>query len=314
MNIADSERIAAVLELKGYSPTDEKRADLIIINACSVRQKAVDRIWGVVKNWQKQKKEIIITGCVLPSDRKKLAEKGIGYKNFSQIDFDPNFITYNLSRITYIPIMAGCDNFCSYCAVPFTRGREKSRAEKEIIDDVERALKNGSKNILLLGQNVNSYKFGFARLLKKIDNLPAKFAFNFMSSNPHDMTDEIIDTFSKLKKWSHELHLPLQSGDDEILKAMNRKYDSAQYLKLIKNLKLKIKKLVLTTDIIVGFPGETKAQFNNTVKICKKIGFKKAYLGQYSPRPGTVSAKMDDNVPSLEKKRRWLVLNKLINK
>ncbi len=313
MNISDSERIAAILNSKGYTASDEKKADLITINACSVRQKAVDRIWGKIKKWQGQKKKIILTGCVLPSDKKKFAEKGIGYTKFQNSDFS-KLITYNLSPITYVPIMTGCDNFCSYCAVPYTRGREKSRPMKDIIDDVERALKNGSKNILLLGQNVNSYKYDFAKLLKTIDNLEGNFKFNFISSNPHDMTDVIVTTLSKLEKWPHELHLPLQSGDDIILHQMNRKYNSTQYLRLIENLKLQIENLKLTTDVIVGFPGETKAQFNNTIKLCKKIKFQKAYIARYSPRPGTVAAKLKDDVPSEEKKRRWKLLDNLINK
>lgn len=312
MNIADSERIDSFLRSKGNKATDEKHADLIVINACSVRQKAVDRIWGKIKIWVPQKKKIIITGCVLPTDKKKLAEKGIKFQDFQNSDFS-KIIPYNLSPITYVSIMTGCNNFCSYCAVPYTRGREKSRPLEDIIEDVNKALQAGSKNILLLGQNVNSYQFGFSNLLKKIDSLDGDFEFNFMTSNPHDMTEEIIDTFSKLKKWPRELHLAMQSGDDEILKKMNRKCSSDQYLKLIENLKLKIKNLVLTTDIIVGFPSESEKQFENTLKICKKIGFKKAYISQYSPRAGTVSAKMKDDILPSEKKRRWNILNDLIN-
>jgi len=323
MNVSDSERIATILESQGYEASDEKLADLIVINACSVRQKAVDRIWGGIKKWQAQKKKIILTGCVLPTDKKKFAEKGIGYTDFYNNDFF-KIIPHNLSPITYdehqrdksfayIPIMTGCDNFCSYCAVPYTRGREKSRPIRNVISDIKRALRNGAKEILLLGQNVNSYQYGFAHLLKTINNLPGDFKFNFISSNPHDMTDEIIETFANLKKWSHELHLPLQSGDDEVLKKMNRKYTVKQYLALISKLKNKISNIKLTTDIIVGFPGETKTQFNNTVELCKKIKFDKAYIAQYSPRPGTVAAKLKDDVPQKEKKRRWLVLEKLIN-
>jgi tRNA-2-methylthio-N6-dimethylallyladenosine synthase len=222
--------------------------------------------------------------------------------------------------------MTGCDNFCSYCAVPYTRGREISRPFNDIISDIKQALKNGSKEILLLGQNVNSYykrssvynrkidNRHFIKLLTTIDNLPGDFKFNFISSNPHDMSNKLIKTLAKLKKWPRELHLPLQSGDDEILRKMNRKYNRHQYLKLVANLKSQIPDLKLTTDIIVGFPGETKEQFNNTVKLCKKIGFKKAYIAQYSPRPGTAAAKLKDDVPAKEKKRRWQLLNRLINK
>ncbi len=313
MNISDSEKIAIILEAKGHKLSTEKFAKLIVINACSVRQRAVDRIWGKIKIWIPQKKKVIITGCVLSSDRKKLLKKGINYVDFSK---DINLISNShfSSPITYVPIMTGCDNFCSYCAVPYTRGRENSKNMDKVILKIKKAAEGGSKNILLLGQNVNSYEYGFAKLLKKIDNLDGDFSFNFMSSNPHDMTNEIIETFSKLKKWPKELHLAMQSGDDEILKKMNRKCLSAQYLMLVNSLKKLIPDIILTTDIIVGFPGETKLQFNNTVKICKKIGFKKAYISQYSPRAGTVSAKLTDDVSQEEKKKRWKILDNLINK
>jgi len=345
MNISDSQRIARVLESCGLKPGSEKEADLIVVNACSVRQSAVDRIYGKLKNWPGKK--ILITGCVLPHDKEKLAKKvdlifaikdlpklprllsKIFGKNYHAI---PPLIpeTYNLKprdkSEAFVPIMTGCDNFCSYCAVPYTRGREISRPFNDIISDIKQALKNGSKEILLLGQNVNSYykrssvynrkidNRHFIKLLTTIDNLPGDFKFNFISSNPHDMSNKLIKTLAKLKKWPRELHLPLQSGDDEILRKMNRKYNRHQYLKLVANLKSQIPDLKLTTDIIVGFPGETKEQFNNTVKLCKKIGFKKAYIAQYSPRPGTAAAKLKDDVPAKEKKRRWQLLNRLINK
>jgi len=320
MNVSDSERIATILEREGCKASDEKNADLIIVNACSVRQKAVDRIWGKIKIWQPAGKKIVLTGCVLPSDKKKFAKKGIEYTDFHNdnfFDIIPHFTPacrQTRSHISYIPIMTGCDNFCSYCAVPLTRGREKSRPIRNVISDIKRALENGSKEILLLGQNVNSYKFGFGKLLKKIDNLPCDFKFNFISSNPHDMTDELIETFAQLKKWPRELHLPLQSGDGEVLKKMNRKYTSNQYLKLVANLKSQISNLKITTDIIVGFPDESKEQFQNTIKLCKKMCFDKAYIAQYSPRPGTASAKLIDDVSKTEKKRRWLILENLINK
>ncbi|KKQ74086.1 MAG: MiaB family RNA modification protein [Berkelbacteria bacterium GW2011_GWB1_38_5] len=377
MNVSDSQRIATKLESVGYKSASEKEADLVIVNACSVRQKAVDRIWGGIKNWSRDGKKILITGCVLPSDKKKFFDRNVKFFDIKNLKNIINFIDkYSFilenkrisskssldyfhiepkqnSKVAYIPIMTGCDNFCSYCAVPYTRGREVSRPMDDIMAEVKDAIKNNTKEIWLLGQNVNSYgiksKHGhseppagseespanagshirertfiniqddtinnkdFIKLLKEIDNLPGNFKFNFMSSNPHDMSDEIIKTFSELKKWPRELHLAMQSGDDEILKKMNRKCTSTQFLTLIKKLKEKIPTIIIGTDIIVGFPGETKTQFNNTVKICKKIGFEKAYAAQYSPRPGTVSAKMEDNVSAEEKKRRWLVLDKLIN-
>jgi len=360
MNVSDSQRIAAKIESLGYKSAPEKDADLVIVNACSVRQKAVDRIWGGIKKWQAQNKQIIITGCVLSMDQKKLKSKGVLFFNINNLPglknvlTKPSNILQNIGvfskedlgylkikpkkegKVTYIPIMTGCDNFCSYCAVPYTRGREISRPMKDIMADVKNALANGFKTILLLGQNVNSYGISryrrdrcysgksdnlkFIKLLETVDNLVGDFKFNFISSNPHDMSDELIRTLATLKKWPRELHLPLQSGDDEILRKMNRKYNSKQFLDLVSDLKLKIpaspaggKNLKLSTDIIVGFPGETKAQFNNTVKICKKIKFTKAYISQYSPRPGTTAAKLKDDVSQKVKKHRWLILNKLIN-
>jgi len=366
MNIADSQKITTILDSLGYKSASEYEADLIVINACSVRQKAVDRIWGGIKKWQKSDKKIILTGCVLPADRKKFAQKGIRFFPIQNLfdlkklkksqdkhsnipclagrqvqniggsinnyfEIKPKFKIKSKHEkdndIAYVPIMTGCDNFCSYCAVPLTRGREKSRPIKDVVSDAKRALKNGSKEILLLGQNVNSYGIKklrsstnylknsgkFIKLLKTIDSLPGKFTFNFISSNPDDMSDGLIKTLAKLKKWPRELHLPLQSGDDTILRKMNRKYTSNQYLVLVKNLKSQISNLKISTDIIVGFPAETKKQYDNTVKFCRKIKFKKAYISQYSPRPGTAAAKLDDDVPALEKKRRWNKLDKFIN-
>ncbi len=377
MNISDSQRIAQKLEDLGYkSAPADGGAGLVIINACSVRQTAVDRIWGRIKVWQNGNKKVFITGCVLPADKKKFLAKNIIFFNIQELSKLGKIIKHlslraaaplgmqqsfdkidchglrprNDTNIALIPIMTGCDNFCSYCAVPYTRGREVSRPMEDVINDVQDALKNSFKEILLLGQNVNSFhpintviarseatrqsedtkdrhgqqwprddritsidNTAFINLLKTIDELPDDFQFNFISSNPHDMSDELIETFSKLKKWPRELHLAMQSGDDEILKKMNRKYTSSQYLALISKLKNQISNIILTTDIIVGFPDETKKQFENTVKICQKIGFQKAYISQYSPRPGTAAAKLKDNVPKAEKKRRWLILDRLIN-
>jgi len=358
-NYYDAEHIAHLLEKMGYVLGTEKNANIIVVFACSVRQKPIDRIFGKIKNWQKlpQKPKIILCGCVLPRDKKTMSEKidlitdtdnfsrdfkklqiskinKIGIKNKKKISLKPKDIN---SDTAMVPIMFGCNNFCTYCAVPYTRGREKSRDEKEIITEIKKQLQNGKKKILLLGQNVNSFQFSvvsgqssvnrelktenrklttdiipFATLLKKIDAIPGDFTFNFTSSNPHDFHESLINTLPKLKKWERVLQLPLQSGDDEILRKMNRKYTQAQFFRLISNIKYQIPNLKLTTDIIVGFPGETKEQFNNTVKLCKQIGFSKIYAAQYSPRPGTPAAKMTDDVSQKEKKRRWDVINSLM--
>ncbi len=310
-NVADSERIASKLNALGYRiAKDEKDADLLVLNACSVRQSAVNRLYAKVNKYKNKK--IILAGCVLEADKKKLKNK---INEFWHPDeyFNLVPITSNIDT-AYIPIMTGCDNFCTYCAVPYTRGREKSRPAKEIIDEIKKLVKKGYQEIWLLGQNVNSYKYDFPKLLKIINDIPGDFEIHFMSSHPKDMSDELIEIISRDKKISKEIHLPVQSGNNEILKKMNRKYTVSHYKNLIKKIRKKITEAKISTDIIVGFPGETKKQFQNTVKLAKEIKFDKAYIGKYSPRPGTAAAKLKDNVPLEEKKRRWKILNEIINK
>ncbi len=336
MNISDSQRIESKLNSLGYESASEQEADLVVVNSCSVRQKGIDRIWGGIKKWRAGGKQILITGCVLESDRKKYAARdiqflhiddlphlssvipdrtgsGSGIQNNNNVNHYLDIIPELSGSIAYIPIMTGCNNFCSYCAVPYTRGREVSRKPEDITAEVKIALNKGFEEIWLLGQNVNSYDFDFSKLLQAVDNFEGDFKFNFISSNPQDMSDELIETFSNLKKWTKELHLAMQSGDDEILRKMNRKCTSTQFLELVDKLKSKIQNLKLSTDIIVGFPSETEEQFNHTFDACQKIGFFKAYVNQYSPRVGTVSAKMKDDVPASDKKRRWEILDQLIN-
>lgn len=220
----------------------------------------------------------------------------------------------------YIPIMTGCNNFCSYCVVPYTRGREVSFPAKKIISEVKKALKNGAKEIWLLGQNVNSYKdpsknmpANFPKLLKMVNDLPGNFVLNFTSSHPKDFSDELIETMAKCEKLSMDLNLPIQSGDDAVLKRMNRPYTVAQYKNLVKKIRKVLPKIRLSTDIIVGFPGETKKEFTNTVKTLKEIGYGVAFVNKYSPRAGTAAAKMKDDVSWEEKKSREKVLINLIN-
>lgn len=330
MNIADSERIASILQSCGLNPAStEEEADLIVVNACSVRQKAVDRIYGKLRDWGNKK--ILITGCVLPHDKKKLANKVDLIFDIKDLPKLPKMLsipplfpkTYHLSprdkNEAFVPIMTGCNNFCTYCAVPYTRGREVSRAEEDIIEEVKKLLSEGVKKITLLGQNVNNYgldlkQSSFIELLKKIITIPGDFKISFLTSNPWNFPDELIEIVANEPKLVKEIHLPVQSGDDEVLRKMNRKYTVKQYLKIIENLKLKIENLYLSTDIIVGFPGETKKAFENTVKLCQKAKFDKAYIAMYSPRPGTVSARVfKDDVPQEEKKRRWKILDGLIN-
>lgn len=330
VNEADSERMAGVLEKKGYRPAKSiELADLIIINSCSVRESAENRAFGLINNLTMNKgvkQKIILTGCMVGSAKKtprrytvnqlrarlplgvelKLTEELV-----NNLQFD-NLVIRNSKINALIPIMEGCDHFCSYCVVPYARGKEKSRDFKEIICEVKELVRRGYKEITLLGQNVNSYKPSFAKLLVALDKISGLKKISFMTSNPWDLKDEIIEAMS-LPKIDRYLHLPVQSGDDEILKKMNRPYTARRYLKLVKKIRRQIPNIQIGTDIIVGFPGETAKQFNNTVRLCRKVGFVKAYVSRYSPRPGTAAFKLKDDVSSAEKRRRWKILENLIN-
>ena len=322
MNISDAERIASVLESKKYKKTDNlSEANLVVVVACSVRKSAVDRVYGLVEKIKKLKKrpQTILTGCVLAKDKIKFE------KSFDKVldikDWEKNYLKikpkYSSKKLAYVPIMTGCNNFCSYCVVPYTRGREISRSAKDIICEVKNLVKNNYNEIWLLGQNVNSYKdekINFPKLLKLVNDVPGYFKLNFTTSHPKDFSDELIETMTKCPKLSMDLNLPIQSGDDEILKKMNRPYTVAQYKNLVKKIRQAIPNIRLSTDIIVGFPGETKKQFNNTVKVLKEIKYGVAFINKYSPREGTTAAKLEDNVPWEEKKRREKILIDLVNK
>jgi len=357
MNISDSEKIAVLLQHQGYKPAKtEDRANLIVLNCCSVRQAAMHRVYDKISRYY-GKKKIVLAGCVLEKDKNALKEKVAEiwhpdeYFNCSNLAVDRSRSSAD-KMIFYVPIMTGCNNFCSYCAVPFTRGREKSRPAEEIIAEAKALIKNGVKEIMLLGQNVNSYQFKnqkskikitsqnsklekekychsecneespayagrliyFPQLLQSINALPGNFRLSFMTSHPKDMSDELIKTIAKCEKLVKELHLPIQSGDNTILRKMNRRYTTKHYLGLLKKIRQAIPDIKITTDIIVGFPGETKKQFENTVKLCKAAKFNGAFIAKYSPRPGTAAAKLKDDVPISEKKRRWRILDTLINK
>jgi len=325
MNYSDSERIAAVLEKAGYQKTlSEDEADLIVINMCSVRKSAVDRIAGNFKKYQKYKKKnpelkIVLTGCVLESDRKRFE------KLFDVVETRHCLVStakpkYQSKFSAYVPIMTGCNNFCSYCVVPYTRGREYSRPAEEVISEITKLIDNNYEEIILLGQNVNSYEskntktkiITFPVLLKLINNIPGNFWIRFLTSHPKDMTEELIKTISECKKITPYIHLALQSGDDEILKKMNRKYTAKHFLNLVKMIRKYIPDVAISTDIIVGFPTETEEQFQNTVEVMKKARFDMAYINKYSPRTGTVSYKMKDNVSWEEKKRREKILTEIL--
>lgn len=315
MNVSDNEKIASVLERRGYRrASKEKEADLIAVNMCSVRQSAVDRAYAKINKYYKTKK-IILAGCILQTDKKKLKDKVAEFWHPDKyFECSPK---YQNESSVFVPIMTGCNNFCAYCVVPYTRGREVSRKADEIIKEVKSLIKKGYKEIILLGQNVNSYKnkkVNFPDLLKKINTLKGGFRLNFLTSHPKDMSDELIETMAQCKKLTPCLHLPMQSGDNQILKKMNRHYTTTQYKNLIRKIRQKIPGIKISTDIIVGFPDETKKQFQSTANLCKAVKFDKAYISKYSARPGTPAAELKDNVSLQEKKRRWQILEKLINK
>ncbi len=339
MNISDSERISAVLDSIKYKMTPNiNEADLIIVNMCSVRQPAVDRVHFLAHKFKKLKEKnpnftTILTGCVLGKDKKAFAKGFDHVIDIKEIRKLPNLIAnaseellpsdyldiapkYSSKNIAYVPIMTGCNNFCTYCVVPHTRGREVSRPAEKIISEIKNLVKSGHKEIWLLGQNVNSYKnknVNFPKLLKMVNDIPGDFTLNFTTSHPKDFSDELIKTMQNCKKLLKRLNLPIQSGDEKILKKMNRPYTAAQYKNLVKKIRKAIPDISLSTDVIVGFPGETKKQFENTVKISKEIGFDLAFINKYSPRAGTAAAKLKDDVPWPEKKKREKILIKLIN-
>ena len=361
MNKSDSERIATVLEGRGYKPASkENEADLIVVNMCSVRQSAVDRVYGKInqisniKNQNdKVKCKIILTGCILPGDKRKLKNKVnliLDIKNLPNwpkiIEKDKNSLIqpwqinksdylkikpkYSNRDLVFIPISNGCNNFCSYCVVPYVRGPLVCRDHKEILEKVKNAVNKGYREIWLLGQNVNSYgvpretdakqntkqtqNINFAKLLRMINDIPGDFSIRFTSPHPADFTDELINTMAKCKKVAHYLNLPVQSGDNEILKKMNRNYTVEQYKNWVEKIREKIPDINLSTDVIVGFPGETKKHFENTAKLFKEIKFNLAYIAKYSPRPGTAAFRLKDNVPLKEKKRREKVLREILEK
>jgi tRNA-2-methylthio-N6-dimethylallyladenosine synthase len=355
-NTADSERIRFFYLNKGFEEVKNWReADLVIINSCIVRESAENRVYGLINEIDKEnfrqsilsgrKIKIIVTGCLSGLANKNKTKLKQLKRDFSTVSkFMPiEKISYEVKPLrenkdmALIPISFGCSNFCSYCIVPFARGQEKSRKMDDILKEVDEAIIQRYKKIMLIGQNVNSYGADFKPLVGKKNDYfvhMGKKRFNsmfhillekvakkdlekitFVSSNPWDFSDELINTIAKYPNIDRLLHLPFQAGDDEILKKMSRGYTFSQYLELVNKIKLKIPDVKFSTDIIIGFPGEDEKAFQNTVKLCKKVGFEIAYLNKYSPRKGTVSAKIyKDDVPMKEKKRRWIILNDLINK
>jgi tRNA-2-methylthio-N6-dimethylallyladenosine synthase len=336
MNKADSERISSYLNSKRIINTDQKSADLVIINTCGVRQKAEDRIYGLVEQIKKDNKnsDIIITGCL--AKRKDVIKRLEGrVKLFMPINELPKMIEllngnlnnksldnlrenqgekyleikpdYDNNFSAYVPIGNGCNNFCSYCVVPYARGREVYRNFDKIVNEVKKLVSLGYKEINLIAQNVNSYYSNnkdFADLIKEIDKIPGDFWLRFSSSHPKDMKDKLIKAMGESTKLVNHLHVAVQSGDNEILKKMNRKYTVEHFKELINKIKKAKPGISITTDLIVGFPSEDRKAFENSKKLFEDIRFDLAYTAMYSPRYGTAAYKMEDDVSEAEKKKR----------
>jgi len=349
MNKADSERVATFLEKNNYLEKSEwLDADVIILTTCGIRQSAEDRVYGLVNQIRKVNKSaaIVVTGCL--AKRKDVMRRLIGQVDlFMPINELPQMFEllktakpekvlslddvrelggekylaiipkYESQYTACVPIGNGCNNFCSYCVVPYARGREVYRSAEEIISEVETLISKGYKEIILIAQNVNSYKSGaynFPKLLSRLTETPGHFWLRFSSSHPKDMSDELISVLGSSDKIASHLHLAVQSGDDKILELMNRKYTVAHYRDLITRVRASKPGVSVTTDVIVGFPGETKKQFAGSVKLFKDLKFEMGYISQYSPRPGTVSWNMKDDVTREEKKSRDKVLTEILKK
>ncbi len=264
------------------------------------------------------KLKTVLTGCILKKDKIKFRKK------FDEIWENKNYFNNppkcKNKSLAFVPISNGCNNFCTYCVVPYARGYLFCRDHKSVLKEVKNAISNGAREIWLLGQNVNDYHspadslINFPKLLKMVNNILGDFVIRFMSPHPKNFSDELIEVMAKSKKVAKYLNLPVQSGDNKVLKRMNRPYTVEQYKGLVKKIRKKIPDINLSTDVIVGFPRENKKQFENTVKLFKEIKFNLAYISKYSPRSGTAAFKLKDNVLLKEKQRRWKILNNIILK
>lgn len=357
MNVHDSEKLIGMLEKMGYTAAASNReADVIVFNTCCVREHAETKVFGNVgalKDYKKQNPDVIICVCGCMMQQKDVADDLA--KKFKHVDLI--FGTHNLHNFpeliydvledknqivdvreddgtiaegipaqrkegihAYVNIMYGCNNFCSYCIVPYVRGRERSREADDIIKEVNDLCTMGYKEVTLLGQNINSYGLdtkngiSFAKLLKRVNDETDILRIRFMTSHPKDLSDELIEAMGELDKVCHHLHLPVQAGSDIILKSMNRKYTTAHYYNLIEKLRNTVPDIEITTDIIVGFPGETDDNFEETKNFVKKVIFNGAYTFKYSPRKGTAAADMPDQVPEAIKKQRLNELNSIMTK
>lgn len=353
MNEHDSEIIDGLLTERGFSSVKERKdASIVIINTCSVRDNADKRFFGTLGQLKKRKESdpsfiVCVCGCMMQQQRvvdiikakypwvdvifgtnsihhiPELIEK-VSMEKEKLVDIIENTeeIVEGLpakrlfNHKALVNIMFGCNNFCTYCIVPYTRGREKSRRPEAILAEVRELVEDGVKEIMLLGQNVNSYDgdgTSFAELLKMINEIDGLERIRFMTSNPKDLSDELIEAFTVCDKLCHNLHLPIQSGSNRVLKRMNRKYTREDYLKLIEKLRIRVPDITLSTDIIVGFPGETDDDFEETLSLVKEVEYDSAFTFIYSIRKGTPAEKYDNQVEESEKHRRFDLLVSTVN-
>ena len=347
MNARDSEKLVGILEQIGYVEGTDEHSDFIVYNTCTVRENANNKVYGRLGYLQNYKKKnpfmkIALCGCMMQEPEVvenikkhyKFVDIVFGTHNIFKfaeilcnniesgsqvIDIwkDTNQIVEDLpvkrkfSFKSGVNIMFGCNNFCSYCIVPYVRGRERSRAPEDIIREIEELVKNGVVEIMLLGQNVNSYgknlesPITFAELLRRVERIEGLKRIRFMTSHPKDLSDELIEVMASSKKICRHLHLPLQSGSSEILKKMNRHYTKEQYLELTERIRKAVPDISLTTDIIVGFPGETEEDFEETLEVVRKVRYDSAFTFIYSKRTGTPAAAMENQVPEEVVKERF---------
>jgi len=336
MNKAESERLASLFEQLGYQPTaNTEEAGLIVLNSCVVRQHAEERVInkiGALRTLKKSHPSLVlaVTGCLVNSDISKLKRRFPHVDHFFKPGDYPQWLGNTklspvlpqpLSPSTYVPIIQGCNNFCSYCIVPYRRGREKSRPVAEIINEVKELAQRGVKEVILLGQNVDSYgndlpdKPDLARLLYELNSIDGITRIRFLTNHPKDMSDRLIEAIARLDKVCQQINLPVQSGDDEILKAMGRHYTSGEYRQLVSRLRSRVPEIALSTDVIVGFPGESQEQFQATFDLLRELRFDNVHVAAYSPRPETIAAReYEDNIPPEVKKERLNIIEQLQEK
>lgn len=354
LNENDSEKIVGMVEQMGYKESSNiNDADLYLINTCCVRENAEEKLFGKIGELKRIKEEkniiIAIGGCMmqeehitkkikdsypfvdiifgthtlykLPQDIYETISRNIKIKDIIDIDgeiYEGIPIKRTDNKRALVTIMYGCNNFCTYCIVPYVRGRERSRKPEDILNEIRGLAKEGYKEITLLGQNVNSYNGGenykFANLLEDCCKIDGIEIIRFISPHPKDFTDDVIKVIKENKKIARLIHVPLQSGSTDILKKMNRKYTKEQYLELIKKIKKEVPEAVITTDIIVGFPGETEKDFEDTLDVVKKVNFEQIFMFIYSRRVGTVADKMEDQIPEEIKHKRFDKLKELYEK